>query len=913
MFHFRRHFLQRSRYFSSTTPDILTDAWFRPVGEGALLIRFGTEICVETNTKVLDCMHILDTTSNSLFGVQQILPAYASLLIHYDPTLLGSTEVEQWCRKEASDQDNASNLEQLKKKPPRCISIPVQYGGEYGPDLNEAATIANLNSPKDVCDIHSSGNYRVYFLGFTGGFPYMGGLPKELTSVPRLSTPRLSVPKGAVGIAAGQTGVYTLSSPGGWYLIGKTFMNLFNPYNDPPSLLQPGDEIKFVPTVIEELDQQHEVVVDENKDLIETMKSPCIKIISSGPMTTVQDIGRSGYGRYGVSRSGAADNLAIRMGNALLGNQESSACLEVAMGGLVLQCLERPIHLALTGANCNATIQRSMLLGAPPEMVRINETFTLRPGDELALGYAKDGARTYLCIQNGFDVPYVLGSRSTDIRAKLGGVNGRILIPGDILGCVQDNSTNEDSMFVPLRSVYDPMLGRRHERGEINWKLRVLAGPGNPEKDQASFKIPERHSALDTLVNNSHRFQVTPRSDRMAVCISIMDEKDNEGSLKKSKLLVGGQQMSEACVSGTIQLPPDGNPVILLAEHQTTGGYSVPCIVIQADLWQVGQMRPGDTLQFEETTEEKAREALLLCRAQSIETEVRISSGANIDMHRLSGGVNQLGNQHTYGHHETEYDLALSEFSDPYPPSTVTATSDPLWLPTLLPRDKNKSEWKIDLNADCGEGFDDEGLLKYVSSVNIACGGHVGTPTSIAKTVALAAKVNATIGAHPSFYDQDGFGRNALNTPPLKLRDQILFQVGALDALCRGVDRRVQYIKPHGALYHAVMAGGKQGEAVFEASQMLELPLLLMPQSKWATYGEGFAERAYDGDLLRPRNQPGAVIHDPIEAAKQGVSLASNMKLHTICVHGDSPNAVSVAKAVRNGLENAGYEICSFV
>ncbi len=129
--------------------------------------------------------------------------------------------------------------------------------------------------------------------------------------------------------------------------------------------------------------------------------------------------------------------------------------------------------------------------------------------------------------------------------------------------------------------------------------------------------------------------------------------------------------------------------------------------------------------------------------------------------------------------------------------------------------------------------------------------GSTGTPTSLAHTVSLAARAGASIGAHPSFVDREGFGRTAQDTAPLELRDQVLFQVGALDALCRGVGRRVQYIKPHGALYHAIMAGGAQGEAVFEASRLLELPLLLMPQSKWATYGEGFAERAYGPETKR--------------------------------------------------------------
>ena len=223
---------------------------------------------------------------------------------------------------------------------------------------------------------------------------------------------------------------------------------------------------------------------------------------------------------------------------------------------------------------------------------------------------------------------------------------------------------------------------------------------------------------------------------------------------------------------------------------------------------------------------------------------------------------------------------------------------------------------RIDLNADCGEGFDDAGLMKYVTSANIACGGHTGTSASMARAVALAVDAGVTVGAHPSFMDRDGFGRTPLDTAPLELRDQVLWQVGALQGICCAHDRSgsggVRYIKPHGALYHAVMQGGAQGEAVFEAARMLDLPLLLMPSSKWAAYGEGFAERAYDGDTLRPRDREGAVIHDPVLAAEQGVSLAQRADLHTICVHGDSPNAVNVAREVRAGLESAGFEVLAF-
>ena len=402
--------------------------------------------------------------------------------------------------------------------------------------------------------------------------------------------------------------------------------------------------------------------------------------------------------------------------------------------------------------------------------------------------------------------------------------------------------------------------------------------------------------------------------------------------------------MSEACVSGTVQLPPDGNPVILLAEHQTTGGYRVPAIVAQADLWKVGQMRPGDTMRFVATTEDDAVAALRRLAQRADVTERRPIDDRHVDFAALSRAPNQMA----------LVDVAASAASAP----SMTELAHPGGYSygcaaargggegegeggryTLRPR-SGAALRMIDLNADCGEGFDDAGLLQYVTSVNIACGAHVGTPGSIAATVALAAERGAAIGAHVSFRDREGFGRCALDTPPAELLDEVLWQASALSGLCLriGGGARVSYIKPHGALYHAVMAGGEQGEAVraaaqvrssfllfaasilvcslfllFAAAQLLELPLLLMPRSPWATYGEGFAERAYDGDALRPREMEGALIHDAVEAAQQAVALASaHANLHSICVHGDSPDAVTIARAVRGALEGEGYRIEPF-
>jgi KipI family sensor histidine kinase inhibitor len=160
------------------------------------------------------------------------------LLIHYDPLVLDYSKANQWAR---------SKLEQVqdsKPEKPRRIEVPVKYGGEYGPDLESVAAYHSLQA-EDVIRIHSKRIYTVYMMGFTPGFPYMGKLDDAIVT-PRLEVPRTNVPGGSVAIAGSQTGIYPVTSPGGWRLIGYTSLKLFDPKSESPFLFSPGDEVKFI-------------------------------------------------------------------------------------------------------------------------------------------------------------------------------------------------------------------------------------------------------------------------------------------------------------------------------------------------------------------------------------------------------------------------------------------------------------------------------------------------------------------------------------------------------------------------------------------------------------------------------------------------------------------------------------------
>jgi UPF0271 protein len=256
---------------------------------------------------------------------------------------------------------------------------------------------------------------------------------------------------------------------------------------------------------------------------------------------------------------------------------------------------------------------------------------------------------------------------------------------------------------------------------------------------------------------------------------------------------------------------------------------------------------------------------------------------------------------------------------------------------------------RIDLNADVGESFgrwtlgDDASLLEVVTSANVACGFHAGDPSILKRTCDLAAERGVAIGAQVAYRDLAGFGRRFLDVEPDVLRDDVLYQLGALDAFARAAGSRVSYVKPHGALYHAVIDDKAQAVAVVEAvlawvrghagetaPAVLGLPgsqlLDAVRAAGLRAVPEAFVDRAYDQDgRLRTRGAPGALVTDPEDVARRAVRMAQHSEVvaqdgtvvlapaESLCVHGDTPGAVAIARAVRRALVDAGVEVASFV
>ncbi len=218
---------------------------FRPMGDRALLVELGDDISPSVNQRVQELFTALDL--RPVDGVRELVPSYRSLLVVYDPLTISPADLKRNIR------DIYQNLDQTELPDPRTIDIPIVYGGEQGPDLESVAQYHHI-TPQAVIDHHTRPTYRVYMIGFTPGYPYLGEVPDAIAT-PRRKTPRILVPRGSVGIAMQQTGIYSVDSPGGWQIIGWTPVNLFDPLAQPPSLLMMGDRVRFQAISVQEASQ----------------------------------------------------------------------------------------------------------------------------------------------------------------------------------------------------------------------------------------------------------------------------------------------------------------------------------------------------------------------------------------------------------------------------------------------------------------------------------------------------------------------------------------------------------------------------------------------------------------------------------------------------------------------------------
>lgn len=537
-----------------------------PLGDSAVLIRLGEG----ANAAMTERARALarDFEKNPLSGMSEAVAAFANVAVFF------TRPFADWA---AFETDLAARVTRIGSaetptSPGRTQEVPVCYGGEYGADLSAIAQHTGL-SVEEVIAAHHGADYLVHAVGFLPGFPYLGGLPAALAT-PRRSTPRPHVPAGSVGIGGAQTGVYPLASPGGWNLIGQTPLRLFDAAREEPALLQAGDHVRFVRISVDEFQQRSVAETQLTAPVIPPLSAgaECAAIESAahvmmirraGMLTTVQDLGRVGHRRQGVPVSGAADPFALRLVNLLVGNAEDAAGLE----------------FTLVGPEIEFSAGALVAVGGGEFGVPSWRPFWIAPGETLRLGPAQSGCRGYLAVAGGVVVPPALGSRSTYLRAGLGGFAGRALRDGDVL---------------PVARVVRRVVGR--------WQIdpRILPEYGAEPEVRVTAGIHAREFASEW---ESETFVVTPQSDRMGLRLG------GEKIARES----GSELTSLPVAPGTVQVPPDGHPIVLLADAQTVGGYPQLAHVVSVDLPLVAQLRPGHKMTFVVATE---REALELWHAR---------------------------------------------------------------------------------------------------------------------------------------------------------------------------------------------------------------------------------------------------------------------------------------------------------
>ncbi|NIZ91696.1 carboxyltransferase domain-containing protein [Kineococcus rubinsiae] len=511
---------------------------FLPAGSGALLVE------VADLDQALALFASL--RDEPVEGVGELVPAARTVLVRFDPD---RTEPRRIAAAVAG-----RSLARAAAADGELVEVPVHYDGE---DLDEVARLCGF-SAEEVVRRHTAATYSVAFTGFAPGFAYLAGGDPAL-HVPRRRSPRTSIPAGSVGLAGEFSGVYPRASPGGWQLLGRTDVPVWDLGREVPALLQPGARVRFTDAAGTPAPPPPAArdAVDAPDD-----GGPALVVVATAPLILVQDLGRPGHAGLGVSASGAVDRGALRRANLLVGNAPGAAALEVAGGGLRLRARG---NLVVGLAGAPAALTRSTPRGN--RSVPAGTALALDDGEELLVGPAPAGVYSVLAVRGGLAVDLVLGSAATDVLAGIGPPPPRA---GDVLR-VRDGA----ALSAVALDAGDP--SPLPAAGDVV-TLDVVPGP------RADWFTP---AALATLT--AQEWTVTPRSNRVGLRLH------GEAPLERAQ---PGELPSEGTVAGALQVPPDGQPVLFTADHPLTGGYPVIACVAAHHLGLAAQVPATGRLRF---------------------------------------------------------------------------------------------------------------------------------------------------------------------------------------------------------------------------------------------------------------------------------------------------------------------------
>lgn len=579
-----------------------------PLGDAAWTVVFGTDVTAHNSALALGfCAELSERAGRGAFkGVLEWAPAYATVTVYIDPDQIDQSAFT------TALQDLARLTSPLGMQGRQWL-IPVCFESDYAPDLHSLAQACGL-SPRDVVQRMTQSVFTVRMLGFLPGFPYMDGLPAEL-SQPRLTVPRQAVPARSIAVAGRMCAAYPWVSPGGWHLLGRTPVPLFElGRGENPAMLAPGDRVQWqaVPadtyldmerdfarldwdplTLLQGGDGKTDAqglrfrpasnaAPRQPADRPERAPDGLLEVIDPAWAVTVQDGGRPGLRYMGVPLSGAADIQGLAAANILLDNAPETAGLELLGPGPTLRVAAGPIRCALAGEGyLLRTDNRDR-----SERLPAWRGVTCQTGDTIQ-PCLSSGKPAYLALAGGLGLPEVLGSRSTYARARLGGLEGRSLQAKDMLPCfkIESGAAQRDTQADALAG-----HGTRPCRTEADTQdvitLRAIAGP-----QQEHFTA----EAVETFF--SACYQVSADADRMGLRLQgpTLTHSDK-----------GADIVTDGITPGAVQVPASGQPIILMQDAQTTGGYAKIAVVIQADMPRLGRLQPGDRIQFRQISLQEA-------------------------------------------------------------------------------------------------------------------------------------------------------------------------------------------------------------------------------------------------------------------------------------------------------------------
>jgi KipI family sensor histidine kinase inhibitor len=505
-------------------------------------------------------------------AVEEWVVGFGNVVVHLEPGHEPAEVVARWLDGlTAAVITSAGPWPPVDGERPPPLLIPASFDG---PDLEEVASLLGV-APAEVVHRLTGAALAVAFVGFSPGFPYLVGLPSELASVPRRPTPRPSVPAGSVAIGGGFASVYPQSTPGGWMLLGRTRVSLFDPAHPPYALLRPGDVVRFTDGGTNA--GPAGAAAGGRRAPLAPPGERFAEVVDPGLLSLVEDGGRRGGAALGVPRAGPADPETMGLANRLVGNPAGAAAIELTASGPTLR-LHGDAHVAVVAGAAGG-----VGVGVEGHPVGAGTVVPVHDGQTVAVGQVRTGLRAYLAVAGAFDTPLVIGSRSSDLLCGLG---PGPLQTGDRLGLGQPTR--------PRGRLEPEVVGTGTDRAH---RIRVLPGP---------HRFPS--GQLEILA--SRAWQVAESSNRIGLrLLATGGAEPGDPSPPPGPALSGRVVPSTGMVTGAIQVPPDGRPIVLMPDHATVGGYPVIACVIAVDLPVLGRLRPGDLVAFSPVDPADAHEA----------------------------------------------------------------------------------------------------------------------------------------------------------------------------------------------------------------------------------------------------------------------------------------------------------------